>query len=289
MIRSIHFLAKKFQSLLFEIVSRIELLGITIAYLQQSFTEYNDLLSRLRGSLQDALETFVTSFQEGEQAVSHMEESFSKLDASFTESNSIAGTLEKEAQALSAEVTRIEDIAVNTHTLALNAAIQAARAGQAGKAFAVIAAEVRKLAGSSQEATADVTARIERLTAGLRELHRSVREDTANMSANRTQLERLRKGFRSEAGATQELQRLVGTLVESFSSYDQMRQALDRMIEQSTGSRQDINRMLQSFESDLGTIKKQAAARSLDRPGSSSPSPSAPLMRSPESCGTRED
>jgi methyl-accepting chemotaxis protein len=260
MIRSIHFLAKKFQALLFEIVSRIELLGITIAYLQQSFTEYNELLSKLRGSLQAALETFVSSFQEGERAIADMDESFSKLDASFSESSTMAATLQKEAKALGAQVSRIDDIAVNTHTLALNAAIQAARAGEAGRAFAVIATEVRKLAESSQEATADVIERIERLTEGLDELHRGVSEDTTHMSANREHLQRLRVAFKSESDATEELQQLVGSLMESFSSYDEMRQALDRMIDQSTSSREDIERMLQSYDSDLGTIKRQAEA-----------------------------
>lgn len=269
MIRSIHFLSKKFQSLVFEIVSRIELLGITIAYLHESFTDYTELLGRLRGSLQSALETFVASFQEGERAIAHMDESFSTLDESFSKSRSIASGLQQQALDLNEEVTRIDDIAANTHTLALNAAIQAARAGAAGRAFAVIASEVRKLAESSQQATADVTARIERLTDGLQELHRSVREDTENMGANREQLDRLREAFRSEAGATEELQRLVTSLMDSFSSYDEMRDTLDRMIDQSTGSRQDIDQMLQSFETDLGTIKRQAGANDRAAPGDS--------------------
>ena len=261
MIRSIHYLSKKFQSMVFEIVSRIELLGITIAYLHESFSDYNELLGRLRGSLQDALETFVTSFQAGERAITRIDESFSALDASFSKSSSIASELEKQAHDLNAEVTRIDDIAANTHTLALNAAIQAARAGESGRAFAVIASEVRKLAESSQQATADVTERIERLANGLQDLHGSVRDDIENMSTNRTQLDRLREAFNSEAVATEELRRLVTSLMESFSSYDEMRQTLDRMIDQSTGSREDIDTMLQSFETDLGTIKRQAESR----------------------------
>ncbi|MFW5685622.1 MAG: methyl-accepting chemotaxis protein [Spirochaetota bacterium] len=258
MIRSVHFLSKKFQSLVFEIVSRIELLGITISYLQQSFTEYNALLGTLRGSLQSALETFVTSFKDGREAISRLDESFSALDTSFTSSSTMASDLEREARELSAEVTRIEDIAVNTHTLSLNAAIQAARAGEAGKAFAVIASEVRKLAESSREATAEVTQRIDRLTEGLQKLHRSVREDTEHMGANKEQLDRLRAAFTSEASATEELERLVASLMQSFTTYDEMRDALERMIGQSASSREDIDRMLQSFETDLGTIKAQA-------------------------------
>lgn len=114
----------------------------------------------------DAASSVQTQAQEGNTLVLKTIDSLHTLkDLSISLKADMEG-LDKQAKDIGAVLTLIRDIADQTNLLALNAAIEAARAGEAGRGFAVVADEVRKLAEKTMSATRDVESAIEAIQQG---------------------------------------------------------------------------------------------------------------------------
>ncbi|MET2896746.1 methyl-accepting chemotaxis protein [Vibrio rotiferianus] len=104
-----------------------------------------------------------TSTQNGHGLVVNTKESINNLSSEVNQASIVIGELNQHAQDINTVLSTIRDIAEQTNLLALNAAIEAARAGEQGRGFAVVADEVRVLSQRTHTSTEEIKSTIETL------------------------------------------------------------------------------------------------------------------------------
>ena len=107
--------------------------------------------------------------QEGSQSVGATIATINSLSSNIGASADAVNSVEEKVEGIGSVVDTIRSISEQTNLLALNAAIEAARAGEAGRGFAVVADEVRNLAKRTQDSTVEIQGMIEQLQASAEE------------------------------------------------------------------------------------------------------------------------
>lgn len=110
-----------------------------------------------------------TETEHGKQDVAATLNAFNDVAHEITHASDVVGKLQQETDKIGSVLEVIRGVAEQTNLLALNAAIEAARAGEQGRGFAVVADEVRSLASRTQESTREIQHIIESVQSGARE------------------------------------------------------------------------------------------------------------------------
>jgi methyl-accepting chemotaxis protein len=194
-----------------------------------------DEVARNSQGASDAASSSDNEAKLGNQAVSITIKTINELADDVENSAMILQKLKGDSENISAVLDVIKNIAAQTNLLALNAAIEAARAGEQGRGFAVVADEVRTLAQRTQDSTSEIENLISALQKGA--------ESAVNsMQQNRTKAAETVKQA-AQAGE------FLGSITQGVSSILDMNSQIAISSEEQAAVAKEINRSIVSIQS----------------------------------------
>ncbi len=170
----------------------------------------------------------------GRQAVEDIVSSINALESEISNSTSVIRQLKTDSENIGTVLDVIKSIAEQTNLLALNAAIEAARAGEQGRGFAVVADEVRSLAQKTQDSTHEIESLISTLQLG---------SDNAvkSMDNNKTSIEGL-------VGKAVNASESLSAITQSVSSITEMNLLIATAAEQQSQVVKEINKNIHNIQ-----------------------------------------
>ncbi|MEK1940588.1 MAG: methyl-accepting chemotaxis protein [Pseudomonas sp.] len=181
------------------------------------------------------------SANEGKRIVNNTSQAIASLATEIGRAVAVVQNLAKDSENINAILTAIRGIAEQTNLLALNAAIEAARAGEQGRGFAVVADEVRNLAQKTQQATEEIQAMIQQLQQGTREVVK-VMEDSQGKTDDSV------KHAAEAAGA-------LDAITQAVSVINDMNTQIASAAEEQSAVAEDINRNV----TNIGQVAAEVA------------------------------
>ena len=217
-------------------------IGALVASLTELETSFGEVAHHA-GETAERVGSVETLARQGSELMSDTRESTATLARQLEASVDEIANVEVLSEQIGEILVVIRGIADQTNLLALNAAIEAARAGEQGRGFAVVADEVRGLAQRTAKSTGEIQQRIERLAQGLASAVQSVEKSRAQMQANLDQvgmadqlMQDIRRQVEHIATMSREIDSATGQQRLAAEEVSRGMHAIDSAAEQNMGS-----------------------------------------------------
>lgn len=208
--------------------------------IQKLLQNIEELSNSARGAAQQAQETAQTA-RETDQVARQGRETVEKVITGMNLIHQKTATLEQSSSQIGQFLQLIEDIAGQTNLLALNAAIEAARAGEHGRGFAVVADEVRRLAENTAKATQEITQLVNDIQASTAESVSAVRDGLELTAGVQEAFQQI---TRQISQSLESIQHLAAMADKQAAAHEQMVsgvQAIAAVAEQAAASCEEVS------------------------------------------------
>jgi methyl-accepting chemotaxis protein len=196
----------------------------------------------------------------GQKAVQRSAELIGALSSQMTESAGQMNALRAETEGVGKVLEVITGIAEQTNLLALNAAIEAARAGEAGRGFAVVADEVRTLASRTQQSTGEIQAMIQRLQGGAQQAVVALQGSNQLVRENLSHIEEANEVLCSIVVAVDSISAMNTQIATAAEEQSQVAQDIDQRVTEISSlaerSRDDARSVMQASERIQGEVQE---------------------------------
>lgn len=237
--------------------SASDVIQVAMDNMHNSFVEVAAQIQRAAVLAEDTVNAQV----DGKAAVKTSRDGITDLSRILGDTSAAIDSLSKDCEAITSTLSEIQGIAEQTNLLALNAAIEAARAGEQGRGFAVVADEVRTLARRTQVSTENIKTIVNRLVSGSVNSVHAMSQSRARVLENVANSQAVEQIFERIAAAISEINRISQQIAAATEEQTQTSESITRQTSQlnelsneTTGIVSQNRQMIERLQTAFGDL-----------------------------------